>query len=335
MGVSEILDVAVRGMTLIYGPPGSGKTSLALRVAGSMANKTLWISTAEGPDLLKEAAKRLAVDPSKFDFLDFPRAFQKDIARYILDHASSYDAVVIDSVEGVAGRQNIDVVTHSVLYQVAKEKPVILVAEEETPRIAYVADHVIHVWYRINSLGHIIRYIQLEKSRTRPPSPRYLFDIIEGAGIMYIYPTPTRGKGEVVEDEKLGITAPRRSTICIHSEKVKNVTSLLSKIKDRSIFLQVSYWTSFHGLEIKEEQIHVVKIFHDIYKFIYDLATNGPKASYLVVGGLLNMPEEDRREYLIPLGIALNFVDFLLLVDVGSKEETDRLKKYCDDIIEV
>ncbi|MGB9705159.1 MAG: RAD55 family ATPase, partial [Pyrobaculum sp.] len=169
----EIAEVGTRGMTLIYGPPGSGKTSIAMRLASKIDGKVLWISTAEGPDLLTETAKRLAVDPSKFDFLDFPRAFQKDIARYILDHVPSYSAVVIDSVEGVAGRQNIDVVTHSVLYQVAKEKPVILVAEEETPRVAYVADHVIHVWYRINSLGHIVRYIQLEKSRTGPPSPRY------------------------------------------------------------------------------------------------------------------------------------------------------------------
>ncbi|MGC9131996.1 MAG: RAD55 family ATPase, partial [Pyrobaculum sp.] len=166
------------------------------------------------------------------------------------------------------------------------------------------------MWYRINSLGHIIRYIQLEKSRTRPPSPRYMFEIIEGAGIMYIYPLPTRGKGEVVEDEKLGITAPRRSTICIHSEKVKNVVDLLSKIKDKSIFLQVGYWTSFHGLEIREDQIHVVRIFHDIYKLIYNLASNGPKASYLVVGGLLNLPEEDRKEYHLILSIALNYVDF-------------------------
>jgi hypothetical protein len=65
--------------------------------------------------------------------LDFPRAFQKDILRYILDHVGEYGAVVIDSVEGVAGRQNIDVATHSVLYQVAKEKPVIVIAEEGRP----------------------------------------------------------------------------------------------------------------------------------------------------------------------------------------------------------
>ncbi|MCX8137923.1 RAD55 family ATPase [Pyrobaculum aerophilum] len=146
--MAEILDIAKRGMSLIYGPPGSGKTSLALRVASRIADRVLWISTSEGPELLREAAKRLAVDPAKFDFYDFPRAFQQDIARYILDHAPSYGAVVVDSVEGVTGRQNIDVVAHSVLYQISKEKPVILVAEEETPRVAYIADHVVHVWYR-------------------------------------------------------------------------------------------------------------------------------------------------------------------------------------------
>lgn len=82
--MAEILDIAKRGMSLIYGPPGSGKTSLALRVASRVADKVLWISTSEGPELLRETAKRLAVDPAKFDFYDFPRAFQQDIARYIL-----------------------------------------------------------------------------------------------------------------------------------------------------------------------------------------------------------------------------------------------------------
>jgi len=208
-----------------------------------VASKTLWISTAKGPDLLREAAKRLAVDPSKFDFLDFPRAFQKDIARYILDHVSSYRAVVIDSIEGVAGRQNIDVVTHSVLYQVAKEKPVILVAEEETPRIAYVADHVIHMVQnkqpRPHSKIHTAR--EIKNTPTKPPLP-----LRHNRGSRYNVhiPPPDERKRRSNRRREIRHHAPRRSTICIHSEKVKNVADLLSKIKDRSIFLQVSYFTS-------------------------------------------------------------------------------------------
>jgi hypothetical protein len=191
------------------------------------------------------------------------------------------------------------------------------------------------VWYRINSLGHIVRYIQLEKSRTRPPSPRYMFEIINGTGIMYVYPIPTRGKSEVVEDEKLGISTMRRSTICIHSDKVRNLIERLSQIKDKSLFLQIGHWTSFHGLEIEEKQVYIVKTFHDLFKLLQDFYTKKLVANYIVTSGLLNLPEEDRKEYISVLYALLGYTDFLILADVGSRKETESLKKYCEEVIEI
>jgi hypothetical protein len=59
--------------------------------------------------------------------------------------------------------------------------------------LAYVADHVVHVWCRINKLGHMMRYIQLEKSKVRPLSPRYIFEIVKAWGSR----TPIRWSREV------------------------------------------------------------------------------------------------------------------------------------------
>ncbi|ABL88991.1 AAA ATPase [Pyrobaculum islandicum DSM 4184] len=329
----EIAEVAKRGMTLIYGPPGSGKTSLAMRIASRIADKVLWVSTTEGPDLLREAARRVGVDPSKFDFYDFPRAFRQDIARYILDHIANYGAAVVDSVTGMATRQNIDVVTHSILYQIAKEKPIIVIADEDTPHVSYIADHVIHVWYRKNSIGHYIRYVQLEKSRTHPPGPRYIFDIIEGKGLLYFYPHGTRGPTQLVEEEKLGVTAPLKSVVCIHGERVGKVNALLEKIKDSALFIQIGHWTSFHGIELRDEQIYVVRTFHDLFKLYVNFMSGEIKAEFVVVGGLLNLPEEDRGEYVFILYSLLEFVKFLIFAAVGPREETVRLEKYCEEIV--
>jgi KaiC/GvpD/RAD55 family RecA-like ATPase len=63
--VKEFAEVAARGMTLIYGPPECGKTSVAMRLASRLEGRVMWVSTAEGPDLLAQVARRLGVDSSK------------------------------------------------------------------------------------------------------------------------------------------------------------------------------------------------------------------------------------------------------------------------------
>jgi len=168
--VIEIGEVAQEGLTLIYGPPGAGKTSIAMRLADRLGNRVMWISTTEGPNFLTLAAKRVGASPEKFAFLDFPRAFREDIAKYVLEHAHEYDVVVVDSVNGLASSvPSLEKLAHSVFYQISRDRPVILVAEEEPRNLHYIADHVVHVWYKINSIGHLIHYVQLEKSRKRPP----------------------------------------------------------------------------------------------------------------------------------------------------------------------
>jgi hypothetical protein len=178
-----------------------------------------------------------------------------------------------------------------------------------------------------------MRYIQLEKSRVRPPSPRYIFEIVEGAGIAYVYPLVTRGRSEILEDEALGITAPAHSVLCVHSESIKNLANYLSKIKEEAIYITVGHWTPLHGVVKDERHMYVIKITNDIFRLIHDVALGNMRPSYVVVGGLLNVPEEDRADYVTLFYALLSYIKFLLFVDVGPRTETKKLEKFCDDVI--
>jgi len=84
---------------------------------------------------------------------------------------------------------------------------------------------------------------------------------------------------------------------------------------------------------VEEQQIYIVKTFHDLFKLYDDLATGKIKAKYLVVGGLLNVCEEDRPEYVYVLSSTLSFVELLVFADVGPLEETRKMEKYCDEVV--
>jgi len=333
--VIDIGEVVQEGLTLIYGPPGAGKTSVAMRLADRLGNRVMWISTTEGSNFLTLAVRRVGANPEKFAFLDFPRAFREDIVKYVLEHVHEYDAVVVDSVNGLASSTaSLEKLAHSVFYQLSRGRPVILVAEEEPRNLHYIADHVVHVWYKINNMGHLIRYVQLEKSRRRPPGPRYIFDIVEGEGIVYLKMASTSGHQEIIKDDKLGVEAPLKSTICIGVPSVKNVLNILSKIKDEALFLKIGPWTSYRGLEIKNDQEVVASTFHTFFELWSKLEGGRlPKMRYLVVSGLLNLSEDELYDYLYILYALQNYFDFLVLLGIGPAKDLEKLEKFCTENI--
>ncbi|MEZ0318533.1 MAG: RAD55 family ATPase, partial [Pyrobaculum sp.] len=263
----EFAEASQEGLTLIYGPPGAGKTSIAIKLADRLAKRVMWISTTESPKLLAQTAKRVGADPEKFAFLDFPRAFREDIVKYVMEHANEYDLIAVDSINGLsASIPTLEKIVHSVLYQISQDKPVVLISEEEPQKLHYIADHVIHVWHKKNSIGHIIRYAQLEKSRKLPPGPRYVFEIVDELGIVYLYPRSSEHERARVLNEELGIELPHKSEICIGAENVGQLVKVLTKIKDKAMFINIGPWVAYRGLEVSEGQEITASTFHDMFK---------------------------------------------------------------------
>ena len=81
--------------------------------------------------------------------------------------------------------------------------------------------------------------------------------------------------------------------------------------------------------------MYVITTINDAFRLIQDVASGKIRPSYVILGGLLNVPEEDRADYVTLFYILLSYVKFLLFVDIGPKMETEKLEKFCDDVIRV
>lgn len=65
------------------------------------------------------------------------------------DHIHEYEALVVDSVNGIAPRgEKLEELVHGFLYQLAKDMPTIAVVEGAPRQVFYIADNLARVGYR-------------------------------------------------------------------------------------------------------------------------------------------------------------------------------------------
>ncbi|ACB40206.1 RAD55 family ATPase [Pyrobaculum neutrophilum] len=166
-----------QGFTLVYGPPGSGKTSLALYGAAQMGERVLYVGFYETADKVRAKAEGLGLDFSKFVVLDFLAVSDVDVLlSSVVEQYLKYspDVVVLDGINALPQTRE----AASSIYRIFGV-PTIAVGEEQIggSHFAYVADTLLEV-SQVFHRGARYRKIRVVKTRLGPgPGVEFYFTI--------------------------------------------------------------------------------------------------------------------------------------------------------------
>ena len=186
-----------RGVTAIYGRPGTGKTSLAMRIAHERiaeGQNLLWVSIYEDKETFFRNAAALGYDLSKAEFWDMIFVRPDIILNQVISATSqgNYGLVVADSISAlVEDLQSREYLINAV-YRVFKPSNIdfVGIAEEEsaTP-LDYIADNLLRMELRLEN-GIAERRMYVVKARGRRAGYYVEFDILEGRGVVFLDDLP-------------------------------------------------------------------------------------------------------------------------------------------------
>ncbi|KUO86771.1 MAG: hypothetical protein AT715_08825 [Thermoproteus sp. JCHS_4] len=179
------MDLSVfSGFSLIYGEPGVGKTSLALRIAEGLGRKILYISMYEYKSKIENKIKYLQLDIDRFSIYDFINISEREAVLEAIGDIyvrEAPDVVVIDGVNYFPDNRE----TASAIYRMF-DIPVIAIGEEPAGRspLAYMADLLIEMRQEF-SRGARYRYARFLKSRLgQPPAAELRLAVVRGGPVL-------------------------------------------------------------------------------------------------------------------------------------------------------
>ncbi|MGC8583450.1 MAG: RAD55 family ATPase [Thermoproteus sp.] len=211
-------ELRLRGVTLVYGPAGAGKTTFAAWYAYGNYSKTLWVSAFEDEATFRANMSRLGYDFG--DRLAYWEAPLVDDVEALLNSlmetvaAAKPELLVVDSVSELIYRDP-EVgakAMHNMLYKLSKTfgVDVIVTAERQVAeRLTYIADNVVELRYEVFPYG-TVREMVVRKVRGGKAGYAVPFAIAEGLGFVPIRAVTAAAPGGVLKtgvpclDETLG-----------------------------------------------------------------------------------------------------------------------------------
>jgi len=201
-----MLPAELRGVTLVYGPAGAGKTTFVAWWARRYG-KVFWVSAFEDEATFRANMAKLGYEfGDRLVFWEAPLGEVEAFFNALVDAVAREgpEALVVDSVTAFLPHGGVDLL-QNLLYRVVRKMgvDVFLTAERQVAeQLTYLADNVIELKYEVHPYGSF-RELVVRKVRGGPAGYTTPFIIVEGEGFVpltpMLAPLGTGAKIEVLE----------------------------------------------------------------------------------------------------------------------------------------
>ena len=184
----------LRGVTLVYGPAGAGKSTFVSWYTHGRYSKIFWVSAFEDETTFRSNMKKLGYDfGDRLSFWEAPLVDAESFFNTLIDsvYRERPDALVVDSITAflTEGGRGVELV-HNLIYRVVRKLgvDVFLTAERHVAeKVTYVADNVIELVYEVYPYG-ALRTAVVRKVRGWPAGYTVPYIIAEGVGMIFLTP---------------------------------------------------------------------------------------------------------------------------------------------------